>query len=89
MSAEEQYSTFNQELLACYASINHFWQLLDGVQFLVRCDQRLVFQALVKKMVYEILQQAWQLLYLSEFNIKLDHLPGGHVKLACSCSYLG
>ena len=38
--AEERYSTFDRELLACYSSVHYFRHLLEGNKFQLRSDHR-------------------------------------------------
>ena len=73
---EENYATFDKELLACFASVLHFRHLLDGVRFQLRSDHKPVVQALIKRGEPLNQRQARQLAFLSEFDLEMVYLPG-------------
>ena len=65
-SAEERYATYDKEMLACFAAVQHWRHLLDGVSFQLRCDHLPVVQSMMKKTEAANPRQARQLSALLE-----------------------
>ena len=75
-SAERNYSTFDRELLAVYLGIRHFRFALEGRQFTLFTDHKPVVSALTRVTPPVSARQQRHLSYISEFAVKLVHLPG-------------
>lgn len=74
--AETRYSVFGRELLAIYATIQHFRHFLEGQSFHVLTDHKplaYVFRTNSSKYVARELRQ---LAYISEFTTDIRHIKG-------------
>ena len=74
--AERNYSTFDCELLAVYLGIRHFRFALEGRQFTLLTDHKPIVSALTRVSPPVSARQQRHLSYISEFSVKLVHLPG-------------
>jgi cleavage and polyadenylation specificity factor subunit 1 len=73
---ESRYSTFDRELLAIFAAINHFHHFCEGRAFQLWTDHQPLVAAL-KRVTPPISQrQQRQLAFISEYNVDLLYLPG-------------
>jgi hypothetical protein len=73
---QKKYSTFNRELLAVYLASRHFRFLLEGHQFHVETDHKLLTFALHRMSKPLSTRQQWQLSYLAEFTFDIRHMSG-------------
>mgnify|MGYP003339514809 CR=1 FL=1 len=73
---EANYSAFDRELLAVYASIIHFQHMLEGRQFTVFTDHRPLLGALTKVADMKSDRQRRQLSFISEFALQIRHISG-------------
>ena len=69
-------SVFDQELLACYLSIWHFCHMLEGRQFVVYTDHKLLTHALAQTTGAWTARQRHQLSYVAEFTSNIHHIKG-------------
>lgn len=74
--AETRYSTFDRELLAVYLAVRHFRHLLEGRQFHVLTDHKLLTYALNTRSDRHSPRPARQLDYISQFTSTIRHVHG-------------
>ena len=75
-STEKHYSTFDKELLAVYLAIKHFRHILEGREFHVLTDHKLLTFALNTRLDHHSPRQAQQLDYISQFTSNIRHIQG-------------
>jgi hypothetical protein len=64
------------ELLAAYASIQHFCHFCEGHLFKLWTDYKPLVTVLSRVTVPISLQQQRHLVFISEFNVQMLYLPG-------------
>jgi cleavage and polyadenylation specificity factor subunit 1 len=74
--AEEKYSAFDRELLAVYASIQHFRYMLEGRRFVVFTDHKPLVGALDRVSEPKSDRQRRQLSAIAEFTAEIRHISG-------------
>ena len=74
--AQQKYSAFDRELLACYLSIRHFRWLLEGRVFHVVTDHKPLTFALHRLSDPWTAKQQRQLSYVAEYTSDIRHVPG-------------
>ena len=74
--AQTSYSAFDRELLAAYASIRHFQYFLEGHQFSLFTNHKLLTFALNKVSDTWSAQQQRQLSAISEYTMDIRHVAG-------------
>jgi hypothetical protein len=84
--AEVKYSTFDQELLAAFATIRHFRFLLEGRQFQLLTDHKPLVPAMTRVSPSQSACQQRHLAYISEFTSDLRHTPGSENVVADALS---
>lgn len=72
---QQNYSTFDRELLALYASIKHFSYMLEGRIFTCYTDHKPLINALISKSDKSP-RQIRHLEYISQFTSDLRHITG-------------
>jgi len=75
-AAQQKYSAFDRELLACYLSIRHFRWLLEGRVFHVLTDHKPLTFALHRQSDAWSARQQRHLAYVAEFTSDVRHVPG-------------
>ena len=75
-SAQQNYSAFDRELLACYLSIRHFKWLLEGRVFHVLTDHKPLTFALQRVSDHWSGRQQRHLSFIAEYTADLRHIPG-------------
>jgi transposase InsO family protein len=75
-SAESRYSAFDRELLAVYASIQHFQHMLEGRNFAVFTDHRPLVGALARVSDPRSDRQRRHLSFIAEFTADIRHIAG-------------
>ena len=74
--AQQKYSAFDRELLACYLGVRHFRHQLEGRSFYIETDHKPLTGALHRVSEPWSARQTRQLSYLAEFTSDLRHVPG-------------
>ena len=74
--AQQKYSAFDRELLACYLGVRHFRHQLEGRSFYIETDHKPLTFALHRVSEPWSARQTRQLSYLAEFTADLRHVPG-------------
>ena len=74
--AQEKYSAFDRELLACYLSVRHFRFLIEGKPFQLHTDHKPLTHALHRVTPPWSARQQRQLSYIAEFTGDIRHIPG-------------
>ena len=75
-SAQQNYSTFDCELLVIYLSIQHFRYFTEGCDCFIVTDHKPLTYALRSRSSNRSPHQAQQLDYISQFTSDVHHLPG-------------
>jgi transposase InsO family protein len=75
-SKQRCYSAFDRELLAAYLAIRHFRCLLEGRQFAILTDHKLLMFEIHCISELWLARQQRQLSYLAEFTSDFRHVPG-------------
>jgi RNase H-like domain found in reverse transcriptase len=75
-SAQEKYSAFDRELLACYLAIRHFCWILEGRTFHVLTDHKPLCFALHRLSGAWTACQQRHLSYIAEFTSDVRHVAG-------------
>jgi len=85
-SAEEKYSTFDRELLACVAAVRHFRYWLEGRAFHIQTDHKPLVHAIHRVSDPWSGRQQRHLSLLAEFTSDIRHVQGAlnHVADALS-----
>ena len=73
---ESRYSTYDRELLAVYAAIKFFQQILEGKQFTIKTEHRPLFYAADQRADRASPRQQRQLDYILQFNVEWAHIKG-------------
>ena len=83
---QTHYSTFDRELLAIYEAIKHFEYLLEAKEFIILTDHKPLINAINMKTPSP--RQIRQLSYISQFNWKIEYIPGNNNIVADALSRL-
>ena len=75
-SAQQKYSAFDRELLACYLGICHFRWLLEGRPFYVLTDHKPLTFALHRLSDHWTARQQRHISFISEFTADLQRVAG-------------
>ena len=75
-ATEGKYSAFDQELLAAFTAIRHFRYALEGCQFQLCTDHKLLLAALHRVSEPWTPRQQWQLSFIAECTGDVIHVPG-------------
>jgi hypothetical protein len=73
---ESCYSTFDRELLAAYAAIEHFRHFCEGRTFQLWTDHKPLVTAISRVSAPISPRQQRHLAFISEFNVQMLYLPG-------------
>jgi hypothetical protein len=74
--AGTRYSTFDRELLAAFSAVRHFRFLLEGRQFRLLTDHKLLVKSLFRTTPPWSARQQRQLSFIAEFTSDIRHTPG-------------
>lgn len=74
--AQENYSTYDRELLAAYSSIKHFRYLLEGREFTLFTDHKPLVYAFQQKLEKASPRQQRHLEFISQFTLEIQHISG-------------
>jgi cleavage and polyadenylation specificity factor subunit 1 len=85
-SAQQKYSTFDRELLACYLSVRHFRWMLEGQSFFISTDHKPLTFALHRSSDAWSARQQRHLAYIAEYTSDIRHVPGRDNKVADALS---
>ncbi len=75
-TAQDKYSAFDHELLACVAGFRHFRHMLEGRRFTIFTDHKLLTYALSRTSEPWPACQARQLSYLTDHTDDIHHIAG-------------
>jgi hypothetical protein len=73
---ESRYLTFERKLLAAQTAIKHFRHFREGQAFQLWTDHKLLFTAISRVSAPISPRQQRHLVFISESNVQLLHLPG-------------
>ena len=85
-TAQQKYSAFDRELLACYLGVRHFRHNLEGRNFFIETDHKPLTFALHRVSEPWSARQTRQLSYLAEYTADLRHVPGAQNVVADTLS---
>lgn len=88
-AAERNWSTYDRELLAIFASIKFFKHQLEGRQFLVKTDHRPLVYAFSQRADRASPRQLRQLDFISQFTTEIVHVSGEDNAVADALSRIG
>jgi cleavage and polyadenylation specificity factor subunit 1 len=75
--AERKYSAFDQELLAMYRAVRHFWHMVEAREFCIYTDHKPVtFAYNLKSTQLSSPRQCPHLDYISQFTTDIRHNAG-------------
>ena len=74
--AQQGFSAFDRELLACYLAVRHFHWVLEGSVFHILCDHIPLTFALHRLSDACLAQQQRHLAYVAEFTSDIRHIAG-------------
>ena len=74
--AQQNYSTYDRELLGIYLSIKYFKHVLEGRKFTVYTDHKPLIYAFLQKPDKASPRQVRQLQYISEFTTDIKYITG-------------
>jgi cleavage and polyadenylation specificity factor subunit 1 len=83
---QQNYSTYDRELLAIYLSIKYFKHLLEGRKFTVYTDHKPIIYAFLQKPDKASPRQCRQLQYISEFTTDIQYITGENNVIADTLS---
>lgn len=75
-ATEQRYSTYDRELLAAYAAVRHFRQLLEARQFVIYTDHKPLVHAFDQKPEKATPRQFRHLDYIGQFTTDIRYLKG-------------
>lgn len=84
--AQKNYSTYDRELLAAYAAIQHFRQLLEGKQFTLYTDHKPIIYAFQQKPEKASPRQLRHLDFIGQFTTDIRHISGSQNVVADALS---
>ena len=73
-SAETRYSAFYRELLAVYATIRHFRNNLEGRNFFVNTDHKILTYIMTSTIEHSLLRQTRHMAYIAEFTSDIRYV---------------
>jgi cleavage and polyadenylation specificity factor subunit 1 len=73
---QQQYSTYDRELMAIFLAVRHFSYFLEGRQFTVLTDHRPLLSALTTSSQTLSPRVLRQLAYISQFDCDIKHIRG-------------
>lgn len=74
--AQQQYHTYDKELLAAYSAIKHFRHLVEGRRFTLFTDQKALIYAQYQNPAKASPRQFRHLEYISQFTSDIQHISG-------------
>jgi RNase H-like domain found in reverse transcriptase len=75
-TAQQKYSAFDRELLACYLAVRHFRWMLEGRKFCIYSDHKPLTFALHRASGAWSARQQRHLSYVAEYTSDIRHVPG-------------
>ena len=75
-ATERKYSTFDRELLAVYASIKHFRDIIKGRTFQIYTDHKPLVSAIQKRTNDDIPRRSRQMEFITQFTSDIRHIEG-------------
>jgi transposase InsO family protein len=85
-AAQQRYSAFDRELLACVSAIRHFRFMLEGREFTLYTDHKPLTSSLRRTSDPWTSKQCRHLAYIAEFTGDIQHIAGGDNLVADSLS---
>ncbi|GBL74957.1 Transposon Tf2-9 polyprotein [Araneus ventricosus] len=73
---QQNYSTYDRELLGIYLSVKHFKHYLEGRTFTIYTDHKPLIFAFHQKLDKAVPRQARQLNYISQFSTDIKYIKG-------------
>lgn len=73
---QAKYSVFGRELLALVQSLKHFRRFVEGSELILQTDHKPIVGACLKPNERDIARETRQLIFLSQFNPKMQYLKG-------------
>ncbi|GBN18623.1 Transposon Ty3-I Gag-Pol polyprotein [Araneus ventricosus] len=73
---QQNYSTYDRELLGIYLSVKHFKHYLEGRTFTIYTDHKPLIFAFHQKLDKAAPRQARQLIYISQFSTDIKYIKG-------------
>ena len=73
---QSKYSVFGRELLALVQSLKHFRRFVEGSELILVTDHKPIIGACLKPNDRDIARETRQLIFLSQFNPKMQYLKG-------------
>jgi hypothetical protein len=84
--AQQKYSAFDRELLACYLAVRHFRWMLEGRPFHIITDHKPLVFALHRASDAWSARQQRHLAYVAEYTSVIRHVPGSQNSVADALS---
>jgi cleavage and polyadenylation specificity factor subunit 1 len=84
--AQQKYSAFDRELLACYLAVRHFRWMLEGRSFHILTDHKPLIFALHRMTDAWSARQQRHLSYVAEYTSDIRHVPGSQNSVADALS---
>lgn len=75
-STQQNYSTYDRELLAIYSAVKHFKHMLEGQIFVIYTDHKPLVTAFEQKSVKASPRQLRQLDYIGQYTTSLEYVSG-------------
>lgn len=75
-TTEQNYSTYDRELLAMYSGVQQFRHFLEGREFTIYTDQKPLMYAFKQKHEKASPRQIRQLTFISQFTTDIQHIKG-------------
>jgi RNase H-like domain found in reverse transcriptase/Reverse transcriptase (RNA-dependent DNA polymerase)/Integrase zinc binding domain/Integrase core domain len=85
-AAQQKYSAFDRELLACYLAVRHFRWMLEGRKFCIFSDHKPLTFALHRTSDAWSARQQRHLSYVAEYTSDIRHVPGKNNNVADALS---
>ncbi|GBN53152.1 Transposon Ty3-I Gag-Pol polyprotein [Araneus ventricosus] len=85
---QQNYSTYDRELLGIYLSVKHFKRYLEGRAFTIYTDHKPLIFAFHQKLDKAAARQARQLNYISQFSTDIKYIKGENNIVADTLSRL-
>lgn len=89
LPTQRKYSTFSWELQAIYLLIKHFWHFLEGRNFTIYTNHKLLTTTMSTSFDKYTSHKIWNLKYLSQFSTDIWHVKGKDNAVADMLSWTG
>ncbi|XP_034936590.1 uncharacterized protein [Chelonus insularis] len=80
--SEQNYSTYDRELLAIYAAIKHFQHILESRPFVIKTDHKPLTFAFKQRSDKALPRQLRHLDFISQFSTEIIHIKGNDNTIA-------